>query len=99
MNKISVLFLGAMISFLSISAQAPQGINYQAIARDASGNVLSEASLTVKIGILSGSASGTLVWEEVHSKTTSSLGLFTLVIGDPSATHTGGTAATFDAIT
>ena len=52
----------------------------------------------VRIGILSGSANGILVWEETHPDTTNSLGLFTLVIGDPSASNTGGTAATFDAI-
>jgi len=90
--------LTLLVLCTSVFTQAPQGFNYQAVARDVSGNILTDAPLSVKIGILSGSATGTLVWEEVHLDTTSSLGLFTLNIGDLLATNTGGTAATFDAI-
>ena len=80
-------------------SQAPQGFNYQAIARDASGEVLSAAPLSIRIGILSGSETGTLVWEEIHLDTTNNLGLFTLMVGDPVATNSGGSAAIFNAIT
>ncbi|UCG28304.1 MAG: hypothetical protein JSV24_02800, partial [Bacteroidales bacterium] len=79
-------------------SQAPQGFNYQAVARDDSGEILAGTTLDVKIGLLAGTASGTLVWEEEHSVTTNEFGLFTLVIGDPSATRIAGTAAFFSDI-
>ncbi|UCG26997.1 MAG: tail fiber domain-containing protein [Bacteroidales bacterium] len=91
-----ILFLFTLhCSLITLLSQAPQGFNYQAVARDDAGEILANTSLDVKIGLLAGSAEGTLVWEEEHSVSTNSFGLFTLVIGDPSATRTGGTASLF----
>ena len=91
------LFLFAIAgSFLY--AQLPQGFNYQAVARDQSGNPLKNANLTVRIAILQGGVNGTVVWQEDHQVTTNNFGLFALVIGDPDASATGGTLSSFDAI-
>ena len=76
-------------------SQAPQGFNYQAVARDGDNSVLINTNLEVKIGLLQGSETGTLVWEEIHTVTTNDLGLFTLTIGDTTVDKSGGTAATF----
>ena len=51
----------------ALFAQTPQGFNYQAVARDTDGTPLAQTALTVRIGILSGSASGPLVWGEEHA--------------------------------
>ena len=80
---------------IGVSAQAPQQFNYQAVARDASGDLLKNTTLTVQIGLLQNS---TVVWQEEHSKTTNDFGLFALKIGDPVASKTGGTAAFFNDI-
>jgi len=95
MKRILLFLFTLHCSLLTLFAQAPQGFNYQAVARDGSGNILSESGLDVRIGLLAGSETGTLVWEEEHTVATNEFGLFTLIIGDPAATRTNGTAALF----
>jgi len=99
-----LLFLFFLVSF-GITAQVPQGFNYQAIARDNSGNPITGATISVKLSILSdttnfyASGTGTYVWEEQHDNVkTNSFGLFTIVLGNPAATKKQGSAATFSAI-
>ncbi len=62
-------------------APVPAGINYQAIARNSSGSVLSSQAIAVKISILQGSATGTVQYVETHTTTTNSFGLFSFKIG------------------
>ncbi|HNW91131.1 MAG TPA: hypothetical protein PKN48_15835 [Bacteroidales bacterium] len=62
-------------------AQSPQAFNYQAVARDVSGNVLAAQALGVKISLHMTSATGPEVYSETHSPTTNPFGLFTLEIG------------------
>ncbi|HNB82716.1 MAG TPA: hypothetical protein PLP14_11485, partial [Chitinophagaceae bacterium] len=66
---------------VNTKAQSPQGISYQAIARDISGNVLSNQNVGVRFIIRNLTSSGTIVYRETHNTTTNSLGLFTLTIG------------------
>ena len=57
--------------FTGISlGQAPYLVNYQAVAHDATGALLTTQPVTVTFGIYQGSASGTLVWEEEHASLT-----------------------------
>jgi len=58
-----------------------KGINYQAVARNTNGTVLSNQAVKVKISILGGSANGPVQYMEEHSANTNQLGLFTLQIG------------------
>jgi len=62
-------------------AQAPQAFNYQAVARDVSGNVLPAQALGIRISLHMASATGPVVYSETHSPTTNQFGLFTLAIG------------------
>ncbi|HOP00070.1 MAG TPA: tail fiber domain-containing protein [Bacteroidales bacterium] len=81
-----------------VTAQVPQGFNYQAIARDESGAVLSEIELPVRIGIIYGDISPTLLWMEQHIKRTNQFGLFVLMVGDPAAEKVEGKADNFSEI-
>ncbi len=92
-----LLTLAILLIAISSFSQAPQGINYQAVAHDISGEPLSGQTITVRIGILSSSASGNLEWEETHGVTTNSYGLFDLVVGMGSSTG-GGNQANFSDI-
>lgn len=74
----------AFPAFFLQAQDVPQGISYQAVARDGMGNEMANASITLKISILSGSSSGTLEYSELHAVTTNRFGLFTLVIGEGS---------------
>ena len=65
----------------SVFAQAPQGINYQAVARDVNGNPIATQTVSLEFKIHQTSSSGTVVYDETYSKTTNQFGLFTAVIG------------------
>jgi hypothetical protein len=66
---------------LELPAQAPpQAINYQAVARDAAGNLIT-GPLGVRISIRSGSVSGPVVYQETHNVVANMYGLFNLGIG------------------
>jgi hypothetical protein len=75
------LYLIAVTFVTIVYAQTPQAVNYQAVARDNSGTPLANTALGVKISILSGSSSGTLVYSESFAVTTNQLGLFNIEIG------------------
>jgi hypothetical protein len=65
-------------------AQSPQAIPYQAVARNASGNLIANQAVSLRFSILDGSVSGTLVYKETHSATTNDLGLFNVNVGSGS---------------
>ena len=67
-------------------AQAQQlsslpGMNYQAVARDATGKLLSKKTVFLRVNLLSDGPAGNAVYTEVHQVTTNENGLFNLVIG------------------
>ena len=75
----------------------PQGINYQAVARDATGNLLMNHALDVKLSIISDITTGNVSWQETHQVTTNEYGLFTAIIGNGTTTGSGS-SATFDVV-
>ncbi len=75
-------------------AQAPEKVQYQAVVRDASGNILANQNVSLQISILENSASGTLVFQETHAVTTNGFGLINLEIG--SGTVVSGNMATIN---
>jgi hypothetical protein len=81
MKKV-LLFFGCMLLFSSyVNAQVPQGIPYQAVARNGQGQPLANTNVKVRFSILDSTATGTAVFVESHSTTTSALGLFTANVG------------------
>jgi hypothetical protein len=85
-----------VLSILSVTlmAQVPQGVGYQGVATDASGIELVNQAISIRASVLSGSAIGTVEWEETHATTTDTFGLFTLTIGQGTNT-TNGVQASF----
>lgn len=91
-----ILILG-LSPVIDLAAQAPDSVNYQAVARDDQGKVLANEQIKVRMKIFAGQNSGDLVYKEEHSNvSTNQFGLFTLYIGG--ASQTGGSAASFDSI-
>jgi hypothetical protein len=80
MKKLFVLF-GLLIIAAVTFAQAPQAFNYQAVVRDADGNLLENQSVGVKISLLQGSAIGPEVYTETHTTNTNQFGQVDLKIG------------------
>jgi hypothetical protein len=79
--KYKHLLIIALLICGIISAQTPQKMSYQAIARNADGTLVSEKQVGVKISILQNSSSGNTVYAEIHTITTNVNGLITLEIG------------------
>jgi len=61
--------------------QSPQSFNYQAVARDAAGNVMQSVSLGIRVSIHLGDATGPVVYQETFAPVTNDFGLFTLAVG------------------
>lgn len=74
-------FFAVVLLTVSLNAQVQNGINYQAAARDNSGNILANQAVDFRFSILQGSASGTMVYQETHSATTNTVGLVNFIIG------------------
>ncbi|PIQ16126.1 MAG: hypothetical protein COW67_04620, partial [Flavobacteriales bacterium CG18_big_fil_WC_8_21_14_2_50_32_9] len=88
MKKSIILLAYLLLSTLIFAQSPPEKINYQAVARDLSGNPLINQTLSVEFEIRQGSGSGSVVYAETHAGiTTNQFGLFTAEIGNgfPSA--------------
>lgn len=82
-NMVRIVFLlCSFFFFLNSSAQAPQKMSYQAVIRNASNALVSNATVGVKVSILQTSATGSVVYSETHTPTTNANGLATFEIGN-----------------
>lgn len=63
------------------SAQAPQGIPYQAVARNSSGAILASTAISVRFTIRDSIATGAIKYRETFSVTTSAQGMFSVNVG------------------
>ncbi len=88
MKKLLTLLVTLLVT-VTIWAQSPQKMSYQAVIRNSSNALVINTPVGMKISILQGTASGTVVYSEIQTPTTNANGLITIEIG-------GGTG--FDAI-
>jgi hypothetical protein len=69
-------------NLVSFGQNVPMGIYYQAVARDSYGKELANKVIDVKFSIIPGNPLANPVYQELHSKiTTSAYGVFSLMIG------------------
>ena len=80
----------------SVMAQIPQQLNYQGIARNASGEPISAHVITVRLSIIDSAANGIITYQETKTVSTNYVGLFTIVIGAPGGTSVIGTIASIN---
>ena len=59
----------------------PQAFKYQALARNADGNIIANKNVSFRISIIQGSANGTTVYQETQTATTNNFGIVNLNIG------------------
>ncbi len=78
--RLALTTLALLLSAI-LFAQAPALIPYQAIARNAAGEPLASSSINARFTIHDGTATGTSVWQELQTVSTSALGLFTVQLG------------------
>ena len=76
------LSIGLVCSItLSLFAQVADKLSYQAVIRNASGNVVSEKTVSFRVTILQGSATGASVYTQSQKPVTNVSGLITIEIG------------------
>ena len=89
-----ILFLYLIVITNNAISQVPQAFNYQAVARGASGNILANKVLSVKIS-LTDSIGITTYYSELQQLSTNAFGLFSCLVGKPTAVLSGNLSASF----
>ncbi|MEM7369022.1 MAG: hypothetical protein AAF587_10525 [Bacteroidota bacterium] len=79
MMKKLLFFVSCLLTIQLLQAQAPQGINYQAVLRDGN-TVVANASINLLLAFEDANAG--IIYEESHNLTTNEFGLFTAVLGE-----------------
>lgn len=82
MKKNYLLLAFAVCLNTAVFAQAPQALNYQAVARNSSGAILASQNISVRFSIHDATSGGTVVYSETQTTTTNQFGLFTTSIGN-----------------
>jgi uncharacterized protein (TIGR02145 family) len=82
MKKLFTLIIVTLIT-LSAFTQAPQKMSYQSVIRNASGVLVTNQSVGIRISVLQGTTSGTVVYQETYNPNpqTNANGLLSLEIG------------------
>ena len=93
MKKIYSILAGLLLT-ASVFAQAPQKMSYQAVIRNSSNALITSTPVGMKISILQGSSTGTVVYAETQTITTNANGLASLEIGTGAVTS--GTFSVID---
>lgn len=72
-----------LLIFIAITGftQVPNAMNYQAVVRNSSGEIVANQNVSFRISILQGSESGSSVYSETHVSATNNFGLANLKIG------------------
>ncbi len=80
MSKIYTLFIAILLANLAM-AQAPQQLNYQAVVHNASGQPVSNGTVSLRFIIHNDSATGTQAFTEIQNVTANQFGLVNAQIG------------------
>jgi hypothetical protein len=78
----TIIALAMVCPFLGFAQTAPQKMNYQAVARTATGTVIADQEIGLRIAIVSSDDMDRPVFAEEHSVKTNKLGVINIQIGD-----------------
>jgi hypothetical protein len=88
MKKITFTLFSLLFTFC-LMAQAPLKMSYQAIVRDANGQLITNSTVGMRISIIKDDPDGPVQYAETHTPTTNANGLATLEIGDGTPVSSG----------
>ena len=77
-----VTFLTAIVFTVSVFAQSPEKMSYQAVVHNSSNNLVTNTQIGMRISLLQGSASGAAVYVETQTPTTNANGLVSIELGN-----------------
>lgn len=79
---IPLLFLCLFFVQIGFGQSVPQGMKYQAVARNEKGQVMSNQDIQLRISLYSDPVKREIAYQEIHKIVTSELGLFSLSVGE-----------------
>jgi hypothetical protein len=93
MKKILSLLAVVLLAAVAAIGQSPSPgmFNYQGVARNSVGNVLSNKVISLRLTIHDGAPAGPTVYQETRTVTTNPFGLFNVQVGGPGASSSSGT--------
>ena len=80
MKKVNLLVF-CLVLFKMTFSQAPEKFNYQAVIRNAVGEVISNEQVQLRFTIIRGSINGEEVYKEIHNVMTNEFGMVVLEVG------------------
>ncbi len=89
-----VTISSAVLLTVSVFAQSPQKMSYQAVIRNSSNALVTNTPVGMQLSILQGSPTGTVVYAETQTPTTNANGLVSIEIGN--GTVVSGNFTTID---
>lgn len=92
MKKLFTLFI--LVTTFASFAQAPQGFNYQATIRNATGALLANQNINIKFNIMLNEQTSAAIYSETHDVLTDDLAQVSTVVGTGAATT--GTFSSID---
>lgn len=81
-RTMSTFGLAILIAGSLFAQTVPQGMNYQAVARDLNGNVKADQALMLEVRLSESGKISAASYIELHEVRTNQLGLFTIIIGE-----------------
>ena len=81
LQKAGAVLTIIMFTSLSLFAQAPEKMTYQAVIRDGDDDLVLSQNVGIRISILQGASNGAAVYVETHAAVTNANGLVSLAIG------------------
>lgn len=84
--KKSIFLLISLLISVNLLSQTPQGLNYQAVVRNGSGEIRANENVQFGFEVLQGSATGAAVYTETYDTITNEYGLISIIIGTGNTT-------------
>ncbi len=84
MKKLVITSLLSVVISAGLFCQPPEAFSYQALVRNASGEVVADQDVSFRLSILNSTPGGTILYQETQTVTTNSFGLANLMVGEGS---------------
>jgi hypothetical protein len=81
MKQHILFFIFCLISFNIYSQSVPQGFNFQAVASDDAGNIISNQVIGIRVSLVLTSNNNNIVYRETQFPSSSDLGVFSIIVG------------------
>lgn len=82
MKKIAFILFLLVLTGIVVYAQVPEKINYQAVIRNSTGELVTSRNVGIKISILNETSAGSVLYSEEHAVATNAYGQVAIKIGD-----------------